>query len=175
MRPLRDLGPEIDTFAMMPPTGLGALHMDPVDPSPAFVDGLLLADLPAAAVDALVGAAGPGSGSPLLSVEVRHLGGALAEAAPGHGALASLEAGFAEVTVSLVLNPAMAAAVERHADTVRSALAPWDAGRNYANFAELSTDAADLFSPATGERLRRVKTKYDPKDLLRSTHPIRPA
>lgn len=175
VRPLRQLGPEIDTFAMMPPTGLGALHMDPVDPSPAFVDGMLLADLPAAAVDALVQAAGPGSRSPLLSVELRHLGGALDDAAPAHGALASLEAGFAEVAVSLVLNPEMAAAVQRHAAVVRAALAPWDAGRNYANFAELSIDAADLFQPATGERLRRVKAKYDPNDLIRSTHPIRPA
>ena len=128
VRPLRERGPEIDTFAMMPPAGLGALHMDPVDPSPAFVDGMLLAGLPAAAVDALVQAAGPGSRSPLLSVELRHLGGALDDAAPAHGALASLEAGFAEVAVSLVLNAEMAAAVERHAALVRAALAPWDAG-----------------------------------------------
>ncbi len=77
LRPLRERGPEIDTFAMLPPTALGALHMDPVDPVPASIDGWLLADLPSAAIDALVEAAGPGSGSPLLSVELRHLGGAL--------------------------------------------------------------------------------------------------
>jgi hypothetical protein len=46
LRPLRELGPEIDTFAMLPPTELGALHMDPVDPAPAFIDGWLLGDLP---------------------------------------------------------------------------------------------------------------------------------
>ena len=40
----------------------------------------LLSELPADAVDTLVGIAGAGSGSPLLSVEVRHLGGALANA-----------------------------------------------------------------------------------------------
>ena len=33
---------------------------------------------PAEAIAALVAAAGPGSGSPLVSVELRHLGGALA-------------------------------------------------------------------------------------------------
>jgi len=172
LEPLRGLGPEIDTFAMLPPTGLGALHMDPLEPVPGFVDGLLLANLPPAAVDALVEAAGPGSGSPLLSVEVRHLGGALADAAPDHGALAALDAGFAGATVSLVPNPDMAAAVERHAAIVRSALAPWDAGRNYFNFAERSTEAADLFPPAACERLGRVKAQYDPQNLIQSTHPI---
>ena len=144
LRPLREHGPEIDTFAMLPPTGLGAVHMDPVDPVPASIDGWLLADLPPAAIDALVEAAGPGSGSPLLSVELRHLGGALADAAPDHGALASLDAGFAAATISLVPNADMAAAVERHAAVVRAALAPWEAERNYSNFAERSFDVAGL-------------------------------
>jgi hypothetical protein len=171
LRPLRELGPEIDTFAMLPPTELGALHMDPVDPAPAFVDGWLLGDLPPAAIDALVEAAGPGSGSPLLSVELRHLGGALADAAPEHGALGSLDAGFATVTISLVMNE-NGAALERHAAIVRSALAPWEAERNYPNFAERSFNLADFFPPATCERLVRVKAAYDPDDLILSTHPI---
>jgi hypothetical protein len=171
LRPLRELGPEIDTFAMMSPTELGALHMDPADPTPAYVDGWLLGDLPPAAVDVLVDAAGPGSGSPLLSVELRHLGGALAEPAPEHGALASLEAGFATATIGLVRNE-NEAALERHAAIVRFALAPWEAERNYPNFAERSFEVSDLFSPATCERLVRVKAQYDPGDLIRSTHPI---
>jgi FAD/FMN-containing dehydrogenases len=171
LRPLRELGPEIDAFAMLSPTGLGALHLDPVDPVAVFIDGWLLDDLPPAAIDALVAVAGPGSGSPLLSVELRHLGGALADASSEHGALASLEAGFATATVSLVTDE-NGADLARHASVVRAALAPWEAERNYPNFAERSFDVADLFSPATCERLRRVKTHYDPKDLIRSTHPV---
>jgi FAD/FMN-containing dehydrogenase len=172
LRPLRELRPEIDTFAMLPPAGLGAVHMDPVDPVPAFVDGWLLADLPSAAIDALVEAAGPGSGSPLLSVELRHLGAALADAAADHGALASLDAGFATATISLVPNANVAAAVERHAAMVRASLAPWEAERNYPNFAERSFLGPDFHSPATLKRLGRVKAQYDPRDLIRSTHPI---
>jgi FAD/FMN-containing dehydrogenase len=172
LRPLRELGPEIDTFAMLPPTGLGAVHMDPVDPVPAFVDGWLLADLPSAAIDALVEAAGAGSGSPLLSVELRHLGGALADAAADHGALASLDAKFLTATISLVPNANMAAAVERHAAIVRASLAPWEAERNYPNFAERSFQGPAFHSPPTLKRLGRVKAQYDPRDLIRSTHPI---
>jgi hypothetical protein len=146
--------------------------MDPADPVPAFVDGWLLADLPSAAIDALAEAAGPGSGSPLLSVELRHLGAALADAAVDHGALASLDAGFATATISLVPNTNMAAAVARHAAVVRASLAPWEAERNYPNFAERSFQGPDFYSPGTRKRLGRVKAQYDPRDLIRSSHPI---
>jgi hypothetical protein len=160
---------------MLTPTELGDLHMDPVEPVPAFIDGWLLRDLPPSALDALIELAGPGSGSPLLSVELRHLGGALADAAADHGALASFDAGFAVATVSLVPTQEAAEAVGRHAAALRSALAPWEAGYNYANFAERSFDLADLFPAATCDRLRRVKTRYDPGDLIHSTHPVPPA
>jgi hypothetical protein len=172
VRPLRERGPEIDTFAMLPPTSLDALHMDPVDPVSVSIDGWLLSDLPSAAIDALIEAAGPESGSPMLSVELRHLGGALLDGAPEHGALASLDARFATATISLVPNADMAAAAERHSADVRAALGPWEAERNYPNFAERSFSVSDFHSPATCERLVRVKARYDPRDLIRSTHPI---
>jgi hypothetical protein len=172
LRPLRERGPEIDTFAMLPPTSLDALHMDPVDPVSVSIDGWLLSDLPSAAIDALIEAAGPESGSPMLSVELRHLGGALLDGAPEHGALASLDARFATATISLVPNADMAAAAERHSADVRAALGPWEAERNYPNFAERSFSVSDFHSPATCERLVRVKARYDPRDLIRSTHPI---
>jgi FAD binding domain len=171
-RSLRDLGPEIDTFSMLPPTGLGALHMDPVEPVAVSIDGWLMADLPPAAIDALVGAAGPGSGSPLLSLEVRHLGGALGNAAPQHGALASLEGRFATVAIGAIPTAQDAAAVERRSTAVRAALAPWAAERNYANFAGPSARVSDFHSGATFRRLARVKAEYDPHDLIRSAHPV---
>ena len=90
--PLRRLGPELDTFAMIPAPALGQLNMDPDQPVPSHGDGAFLTDLPAAAIDALVTLTGPDAGTPLLSVEVRHLGGALARPAPGGGAQPSSDA-----------------------------------------------------------------------------------
>ena len=78
IEPLRRLGPQMDTFAMMPPKGLSWVAMDPEDPLPYKTSHQLLGELPAAAVDELLAAAGPGSESPLAAVELRHLGGALA-------------------------------------------------------------------------------------------------
>ena len=77
LAPLRALEPELDLFAAMPPAGLIEIHNDPKQPMPGLSDHRLLADVDDATIAALVGAAGPGSGSPLVSVELRHLGGAL--------------------------------------------------------------------------------------------------
>jgi hypothetical protein len=173
LRPMRDLGPTMDTFGMLPPTMLDGLHMDPIEPIPAYFDGWLVGDLPAEAIDALVAAAGSASGSPLMSVELRHLGGALAEVGPDHGALASLEAGFAAVTLNVAGEETHLTAEER-TGAVRAALAPWEAERTYPNFAARSLDASAFFEPETAERLRRVKGRYDPTDVICSPHPVPP-
>jgi FAD/FMN-containing dehydrogenase len=47
--PLRRLGPELDTFAMIPPPALGQLHMDPDQPVPNQGDGASLFRVPAGA------------------------------------------------------------------------------------------------------------------------------
>ena len=62
--------------------------------------GQLLDELPPAAIDAIVEAAGPGSGSPLLSLELRQLGGALNDAPPDAGALATLDHGVPYASAS---------------------------------------------------------------------------
>ncbi|HEX3267095.1 MAG TPA: FAD-binding oxidoreductase [Gaiellaceae bacterium] len=169
---LRSLGPELDTLATIPVEGLGELHMDPPQPVPFAGDGMLLAELPADAVDALVGIAGAGSGSPLLSVEVRHLGGALAKGSPSNGALSSIEAGFALYAVGVAMNAEMKAAVHAHAARVQDALAAWSAGRSFMNFTERHTDPGEFFDATTYERLRRVKADYDPDAVIRANHSI---
>jgi hypothetical protein len=136
--------------------------------------GCLLAEFPAAAVDTLAATAGPESGSPLGSVEVRHLGGALARRLPEHGALASLDAGFAVYTFGMARTPEMGAAIERQTELVLEALAPWLAESRYLNFVDRRVDTSDLYPAGTFERLRRVKAQYDPGNLIRSNHPIPP-
>ncbi len=173
LRPMRDLGPTMDTFDMLQPTMLDGLHMDPVEPVPAFFDGWLVGDLPPDAIDALIEAVGSASDSPLMSVELRHLGGALAADGPDHGALASLEASFAAVALNFVDGENRLTEEER-TGAVRSALAPWEAERTYPNFSERSRDASAFFAPPAAERLRRVKGRYDPADLILSPHPIPP-
>jgi hypothetical protein len=167
---LRRLEPVMDTFATIATTALPHVHMDPEHPVPATGEGMLLADFPDEAVHELVRLAGAGSGSPLVSVEVRHLGGALARA--GTGALQSLRGRFAVFAVGAAPTPELGRLVDEHCDKVLAALAPWDSGARYLNFSERSADPSAFFPPTTLARLRDVKSRYDAGDVLRSNHPI---
>jgi hypothetical protein len=71
LSPVRSLRPDVDTFAMVAPAALSDLAMDPEEPVQFGSTTALLEGLPPSGVDALVAAAGPGSGSPLTMVELR--------------------------------------------------------------------------------------------------------
>ena len=172
LRPLRDLSPELDTFAAVPPEALGHLHMDPEDPVPFVMSGQMLDELPPAAIDTIVEAVGPDSGSPLLSLELRLLGGALIEAPPDAGALASIDQGFLTLGVGMVMEPAIASAINAHFDVVSNALEPWDSGVKYANFVDVPMDARMCYQPETFDRLQAVRARYDPHDLFRANPAI---
>jgi FAD/FMN-containing dehydrogenase len=173
LRPLRALGPTNDTFATIPVEQLKHLHMDPEHPVPGAGDGMLLADFPEEAIEAMVATAGADSGSPLLSIEVRHLGGALGRMQPGHGALATIDARFAMFAVGISMTPELGAAMRAHIEVVHAALAPWDAGRDYLNFTERRERGERLFGAKTYQRLQAVKAEVDPDDVFRSNHPVR--
>jgi hypothetical protein len=71
--------------------------------------------LPAAAIDDLVAVAGPGSGSPLATVELRH----------ASGALETLDRGFYTHAAGTPTDTASAAAIEAQLALVGAALEPY--------------------------------------------------
>ncbi|MGP3921485.1 BBE domain-containing protein [Nonomuraea sp. 10N515B] len=174
LAPLRALAPGLDTFAMVPPAALSRLHLDPEQPVPVISDHRLFGELPPAGIDALVQTAGPGSGSRLVTVELRQLGAALARPAPGAGALTSIDATFALIAGGIADRPETGAAVAEDLERLTGAMRPWDTGRRYLNFAEGPAETSALFPPETYQRLRRVKAQADPGDVIRSNHPIPP-
>ncbi|MES1248819.1 MAG: FAD-binding oxidoreductase [Actinomycetota bacterium] len=171
LEPLRALGPAIDTFALVPPAGIAELHMDPKEPVPGTSHHALVGGLDAAGLDAFLEVTGPGSASPLLSVELRQLGGALAQSDPVHGAIDTLDADFAYFGVGIAAGPEIAAANDAHLAKVAEALAPYDAGR-YANFTESRAGVDSFFGAETASRLRAVKAQVDPDNLFRANYAI---
>jgi FAD/FMN-containing dehydrogenase len=171
LAPLRDLGPAMDTFALQPPAGISGLHMDPPDPAPYSAYGMLLDELPGEAIDAFVDAVGPDSGTHLLSVEIRHDGGAMAQGGPGHGAMDCLPGEFLMFGVNVVPDPAAMAPTKAWLGAMEGAMKPWDAGR-YLNFSDESEDIAVAYPPATVTRLRAAKSKYDPENFFHAAHPV---
>ena len=173
--PLRRLGPELDTFAMIPPPALRQLHMDPDQPVPNQGDGAFLADFPEAAIDALVALAGPDADTPLLSIEVRHLGGALARPAPGGGAQPDVGARYVVFAVGFTPTPELIGTVRAHAQAVKDALAPWHASYDYYNFEETPAMASAVLPAASYRRLQEIKANYDPDHAIISAHPVWPS
>ena len=174
-RPLRELGPELDTFATIPAPALQKLHMDPEAPVPVESDGALLAAAPAEAIDALVTLAGPDAETPLLSVELRQLGGALAREAPGGGAQAKVDAGYVMFAGGIAPTPEAGDEVRAHIRAVKDSLAAWRAGHDYYNFAETPADADAVLPDDAYRRLREIKAMYDPDQAIVSGHPVRPS
>lgn len=176
LAPLRALAPEMDTCATIPTSALLELHMDPPGPVPGTGTGAVLASLTEQTVDAMVAVAGPGSGSPLLSLEIRHLGGALARSERAHGALSRLEGEFALFGVGISPTTEAVTAVDAALDAVLDTLRPWLADRVYANFLERPSAGPAAFHTAeTVDRLRLVKARFDGDDLIRAAHPVHPS
>jgi len=175
LAPLRALGPLNDTIATVPVPALSHIHMDPEQPVPGAGDGILLDRLPSEAIDAITAAAGAGAAFPLLSVELRHLGGELARPRPENGALASVDADYALYAVGMTPAPELVEPVMAQVEAVKQALAPWAARQVYLNFAETRHPAAPFWTEQAYHRLRRIKAAVDPRDIIRANHPIPPA
>ena len=175
IQPLRRLGPDLDTFATIPAAALSKLHMDPDQPVPDQGDGAFLADAPPAAIDALLAQVGPDADTPLASIEVRHLGGALARPAPGGGAQPAIDARYLIFAGGFTPTPEAGDAVRAHARAVKDALTPWRAGYDYYNFTETPGDAGTVLPCASYHRLQQIKAAYDPGQAIISAHPVTPA
>ncbi|MDA0183688.1 FAD-binding oxidoreductase [Solirubrobacter phytolaccae] len=167
LRPLRELGPIRDTFAMVPPIVLADLAMDPLDPLPFHLTHHLVDALP---VDALLENVGPD----LSLMQFRHMGGALHRAEPGAGVRATLPGEICAMALGVVMDEHSDRAVRAMLSAFDTTLEPHRAG-DYANFVEAPSDASRFFSPDDWARLRAIKHRYDPTDVVAGNHHIPPA
>ena len=141
---------------------------------PGAGDGMMLAEFPAEAVDAFVArrrSARRSSRSRSATSAARSR-----VAAPGNGALASLDAAFAVFAVGMAMTPELGAAVARGGRTARSRRSRRGARRRRTSTSPSGkADARSFYAPATYRRLREVKAEVDPAELFRANHPIPPA
>lgn len=170
LAPLLELGPALDTFRPTPMTELSALHMDPPGPVPGHGDGMLLDGLDASGVAAFVDAS-QRHGTALLSMEIRHLGGALRTGRVSGGVVSGVDAEFALFAVGVTPTPEAMGAVRLAVADALTSMQPWASEAHYLNFSESRRPATSFFGEAT-EQLEAIKHKYDPRDLIRSNHPV---
>jgi hypothetical protein len=171
--PMKDAGAILLGFVgPMRTDEMDGIHMDPVDPLPAWEKGMLLSELTDETVDALLAAAGPQLHIPLIMVEIRLMGGALARQAKVPNAVAGRNGAYSV----LVLGPAvpeLAEVVPAIGRGVLGALGAWKAPGVMLNFlGDVSgpEEVAAAYPPAVFERLREVKTAVDPAGIFSFGH-----
>ena len=153
---------------------MDSIHMDPVDPVPAWEKGQLLTGLPEEAVDALLAVAGPQAEIPLMMVEIRLLGGALGRPAKVPNAVPGRDAAFSMFALGPGV-PELAGIVPAVGRAVLGALGPWKAPSSLINFlGDVSgpEEVAAAYPPGVYERLAEVKAAVDPDRVFSFGHAI---
>ena len=181
LRPVREeLGETImDTFGPMPFAAMDAISMDPVDPMGARQHSEMLGELSPEAIETLVEVAGSGSGSPLILLELRQLGGALARTADHLSTMGMGESKFIMNGIGPAFTPEMAEGVVAYLSRVASATRPFQTGDTYVNFMELEGASPErvkaAYAPEDYERLVALKVRYDPQNIFRFNRNIPPS
>ncbi|QYN22652.1 FAD-binding oxidoreductase [Amycolatopsis sp. DSM 110486] len=174
LAPLRALAPAVrDTVAETAYRDGHRLHLDPSAPVGWLERSAALRSFPAEAADALLAVAGPDSGTEPGFVELRALGGALADEPAVPNAVAGRGAPWA-----LVASGGQEAGTRL--DSLVEALAPWSQDERNANLlaagdATTPAEVRAAYGSARYERLAQLKRRHDPQNLFRVNHNIAPA
>jgi hypothetical protein len=153
-------------------TEMDSIHMDPVDPLPAWEKGMLLAELSADTVDTLLAVAGPQLEIPLIMVEIRLMGGALARQPEVPNAVAGRNGAYSLLVLGPGI-PELAQVVPAVGKGVLGALMPWAAPGVLTNFLGDVTGPDEVLNawPADAQRrLKDLKRMIDPAGIFSFGH-----
>ncbi|MEU1392795.1 MULTISPECIES: FAD-binding oxidoreductase [unclassified Nonomuraea] len=156
-----------DTRGPVPVAGLGTIAAEPTDPAPSITRAELLTGLDTDAVELLL--AKPVA--PLINVQIRHLGGALAEPGGGTGASGAVAEPYLLGLVGLGL-PHTADATRAKQSELVADLGAYVSGRKPYTVLSPGETAAMSFSGDTLARLREIKRARDPYNVFRANYPV---
>ncbi|MFG1993976.1 FAD-binding oxidoreductase [Actinoplanes sp. NPDC048988] len=168
LAPIRAAGTAVDdSVAEVPYRDSALMHADPLNPLPYVDKGLGVRELTDEALAAFLGAVGPGVDCPLVTVEIRALGGALDRAPAAPDAVPSRGLPFQVLGIGAGGPddlPRLRAALDRLVEALR----PWRYDHQMANFMTAGgAGLRDVYGPELYDRVLAVKHKYDPDNLFR--------
>ena len=171
VRPLTAIAePFLDSLAPVPGAALAEIAGDPPGPVPGLGDGCLLGELSIAACERLLELAGPGVQTPLLGVQVRHLGGALRRPPAGAGAAGAIDAEALVYGVGICPHDGARHAVRASLHALGDKLAPFAADRAFLSFNEHDRRLTASFPDPVADRLAASIRAYDPDGLFQANH-----
>ncbi|GAA5088846.1 FAD-binding oxidoreductase [Nocardia iowensis] len=159
--------PIADTRGVLPVASLGDITAEPTDPSPSVSRAELLTDLGDAVLKTLVDE----PVSPLVDIQIRHLGGALAQARPEGGARGPVTEPYLLYALGLGLPHRTAAVKARNVEVV-DAISGHISGLKPYTFLTPDESAAAAFDEATLTRLRAIKRARDTQSVIRANYPV---
>lgn len=161
--------PVLDTWRRADLTAVPTSHMDPVTPLPLITDHMLLREDGGREAAGFLEAALDESCEHLANVELRQLGGALAEPDVPGGALDRFDAAYALVAGGVPV--AGRETVDTGLAHVRRALSPWDTGRAAPTFSGAGANGTPALTAEHIRALDSVRERTDPLGLFRDdTH-----
>ena len=178
--PMRAIAPTImEEVGAMAYTSIGMVHMDPPEPMPYWDRAIMLRDLPKEAIDEFVALTGPESDCPLLTVEVRQLGGAMDREPAVPNAVPTRGIPFVLFCAG-VGGPDQETLIKSYMEKLIRRMAPWSTDRQMPNLmpgdeATTPEQVRNAYGPERYDRLARVKKMVDPLNIFRINHNIIPA
>src|SRR6201991_4112704 len=175
--PLRALAPSVvDTVRDMPYTEVASIHSEPVDPLPYYERGIMLRAFPAEAQDKLIQLVGPHADTDLVIAELRALGGAWDRepAVPNAVATRGLPYSLLGVAAGPLSEEQQ---LKKSVAELLDGMKPWQGDRRCVNnlAPDEAADAAAIYGPECYERLALIKKTYDPANMFRLNHNVKPA
>ncbi|MEV8632727.1 FAD-binding oxidoreductase [Streptosporangium sp. NPDC051023] len=157
-----------DTRRPLAVANLGDICAEPTEPTSGVGHAELLTGLDDAAAEVLL----TDPIAPLLSLQIRHLGGALARPVPGGGACGHLSEPYSLYMIGVTPTAEAVAAAETRQKEIAGALVPYTSGRKPYTFLGVGERAAAAFPGDVLARLRGVKRARDPRNVFRSNYPV---
>ncbi|MBO2458062.1 FAD-binding oxidoreductase [Actinomadura violacea] len=156
-----------DTRGVVPVAGLSAISPEPTDPTPSISRVELLTGLDADAGELLLSK----PVEPLINLQIRNLGGALAEPGPGAGASGAVPEPYLLNLVGLGLPHIADATRAKQAEVVADLKARISGRKPYTMLSPGET-ATSSFSGDALARLQEIKRARDPHNVFRANYPV---
>ena len=166
--------PLSNTFQQMPMSEVGSISNQPSEPMPGYGSSEMFNDLSDEAIDIIVRYATAGD-SPLMFVELRHVGGAMAQAPANSSAMSNRDALFYMGIGGVAPTPEVYQAIDKYVGGFREELRPYLHGAVWLNYTlgrEMRRRSRDFYSPEAYQRLVALKKQYDPDNLFRFSHQL---
>ncbi len=160
--------PMANLFGTLPVSEMRTISNDPPDPMPSMTSAAYLRELSDDAIDTIIRyGLGEGGQPPLILIEIRHMGGAIARVNPDANAYSHRDETLNLYMVGVTPVPQAAEFFKQYTGQFKQELGAALSGSVYMNFLEGEEARArirDAYTAEKFERLTAIKTQYDPQN-----------